>query len=138
MSYLREWRDSLIVKESTAADNTDRGTPVVDIMDYYWKTKRVRQVTFDGYADLRKHLEHPALDMGIKELEPTYVQTWINAKLEDGVGEPTIRKAFDQLSYACRWGVRMRQLKSNPATQSHHQRRHIVTQTRLTRIASRP
>lgn len=112
-AFLNEWRAELLA-ESESEDTPKQGMSVLDFMDWYWKTRSVEQVTLDGYAKLRKHLDHPTLRMGIDELEPVHVQTWIDTKLADSIGAPTIKKAFDQLNYACRWGVRMRQLKSNP------------------------
>lgn len=112
-AFLLQWRSELIAKEQQSIPSSV-GRSVLEFLDYYWRTRSVSQVTLDGYANLRKHIDHDALHKPINELKPADVQAWIDAKLEDGVGGPTIKKAYDQLNYACRWGVRMQELSSNP------------------------
>lgn len=109
------WRQELVSQYENDTNATPQaGKTVLEFMDWYWSTLTIEPVTVDGYRKLRKHLDHETLHMPIGEVTPTVVQTWIAAKRADGVGDNTIKKAFDQLRYACRWGVRMGELASDP------------------------
>lgn len=113
-AFLAEWRQELVAQYATQEDSEQSQMSVLEYMDRYWSSLTIEPVTVDGYRKLRKHLDHEKLRMPIGEVTPTTVQAWIAAKREDGVGDNTIKKAFDQLRYACRWGVRMGELANDP------------------------
>ena len=116
LEVLTEWRETIVAEGEPSANAQGDGTgmTVLEFVDYYWQTRSLEQVTLDGYSNLRKHIDHPVLRKAIEKLEPAHVQSWVDTEIGAGVGAPTVKKAFDQLNYACRWGVKMSFLKSNP------------------------
>ena len=95
-------------------DDPVAGMKVVDYLDRYWATRRFGDVTRDGYDNIRKHVGHPVLDIPIRQLTPAIVQRWIDARRKQGDSDNILNKSLNQLKYACKWGVRMQELATNP------------------------
>ena len=111
---MREWREGLVEAEAERAaaemaaiedEDPIAGMKVVDYLDRYWANRNFDDVTRDGYDNIRKHIDHPVLDIPIRRLTPTIVQSWIDARRKKGDSDNILNKSLNQLKYACRWGL---------------------------------
>ena len=111
VDFARQWRDGLVAGDA-AASADPVGISVVDYVKRYYGTLDVEPGTLDGYRGFLPRIA--LLDMPIDKLTSTDVQRWVDVLREEGTGTSVLRKTFDQLKYACRYGVRMRELAYNP------------------------
>lgn len=108
------WREELIASEATGTSPAgDDGMTVPEFVQAYWQTLDVEPGTLRGYQYEFKHIDCPLLRVPIAELTPTLVEAW-KAQLAETTGASMARKSFDQLKWACDWGVRLRLLTANP------------------------
>jgi integrase len=117
LTFLRKWRDELIAAQKAEAETAAqkaKSMHVIELVDEYWASLDIEQVTRDGYAKLRKHLDVPELDCAASELRPADVQKWLDAETERDVSVQLQRKSLTQLKSAYRWAVRTKMLESNP------------------------
>lgn len=114
LDFLNEWRDELIAAAAASPSFHPASVDlnVAEYVDRYFDTLSVEPGTLEGYRAYLPRISR--LNMPIAELTPTHVQHWIDQLKAEGTGSSILRKTYDQLRYACRWGVTMRELPTNP------------------------
>lgn len=135
LTALKEWHDELVTQDNekqaakrlTVAQTATTKT-VPEYVQYYWDSRDIEPGTRQHYSYLLKHINCPIMQIPITDLTPTIVQEWKKWMADkEELGASMQNKCFNQLKYACKWGVEMQQLKTNPCSpvkaprRSHHE-----------------
>ncbi len=115
-----EW---IVLTEERMAAEANGGMPAEDItvaeLLERWLTSRSRELrpgTIEGYrATIRAHIEPHIGRHSVRDLTPYLVQSWIDDRVEAGVGLTMLNHAVKRLRTALDSAVRLGLIATNPA-----------------------